>query len=132
MDQVKVFVMKFLDKAKLIWVKLLDIVPFLGQNLKVVKVHCNRIVNNYSIPGDTRDVMWLIKTIYPSIVKVLFIDKYNHDDYVLGMDAPKQVYRPVLEIMEGFLNGSKSAQFLTNSERMEKMGTVDLGSLWDF
>ena len=76
--------------------------------------------------------MWLIKTIYPSIVKVLFIDKYNHDDYVLGMDAPKQVYRPVLEIMEGFLNGSKSAQFLTNSERMDKIGTVDLGGLWGF
>ncbi|KAL5252666.1 hypothetical protein ACHWQZ_G015442 [Mnemiopsis leidyi] len=82
--------------------------------------------------GDTRDVMWLIKTIYPSIVKVLFIDKYNHDDYVLGMDAPKQVYSPVLEIMGAFVNGSKGYQFLTNSERMERLGTVDLGSLWEF
>ena len=106
--------------------------------MKVVKLTCNiklsrpELLTLIPTPGDTRDVMWLIKTIYPSIVKVLFIDKYNHDDYVLGMDAPKQVYRPVLEIMEGFLNGSKSAQFLTNSERMEKIATVDLGGLWDF
>ena len=56
--------------------------------------------------------MWLIKTIYPSIVKVMFIDKYNHDDYVLGMDAPERVFKPVLEIMDRFLKEERITQAL--------------------
>ena len=73
--------------------------------------------------------MWLIKTIYPSIVKVMFIDKYNHDDYILGMDAPEKVFAPVLEIMEAFRKGSNSSKYMTNHDKQKNL---DLKDFWVF
>ena len=52
--------------------------------------------------GDTRDVMWLINTIHHTLVDVIFIDKYNHDDYIQGMDAPQLVFEPLMKIMERY------------------------------
>ena len=55
--------------------------------------------------GDTRDVMWLINTIHHTLVDVMFVDKYNHDDYIQGMDAPQLVFKPLIEIMKRFVEG---------------------------
>lgn len=72
--------------------------------------------------GDSRDVMWLLKTIFHTVVEVMFIDKYNHDDYVLGMDAPERVFKPVLEIMEQYRNGASLSKIdkITGSNQMDK------------
>ena len=62
----------------------------------------------------------------------MFIDKYNHDDYIVGMDAPQQVFRPVLEIMEGIRNGSNSSKFQMNSVRQKDLDNIDFKDLWVF
>ena len=54
--------------------------------------------------GDPRDVLWLVETIRSQIVDVIFIDKYNHDDYINGMDAPELVFKPVMKTMMKFLD----------------------------
>lgn len=67
-------------------------------------------------------MMWLIKTIFHTVVKVMFIDNYNHNDYVLGMDAPERVFKPVLEIMEQYRNGASLSKIdkITGSNQMDK------------
>ncbi|XP_063679029.1 lysosomal acid lipase/cholesteryl ester hydrolase-like [Bolinopsis microptera] len=53
--------------------------------------------------GDPRDQLWLIEQIGHKVVEFLAIDHYNHLDFLWGIDAPKMVYHPMIEIMKKML-----------------------------
>ena len=53
--------------------------------------------------ADPNDELWLMQRIVKTVAKFMYIDRYNHLDFVWGMDAPGTVYYPLIELMKSML-----------------------------
>eukprot|EP00116_Pleurobrachia_bachei_P013910 sb/3474172/ len=88
--------------------------------------------------GDTRDVMWLTEQIYKYVVQIIFIDKYNHDDYnevgppfsdiLGGKDFGWALNRgqiPLISYIGENLSGSNTVNFLYRGKFILSPNTVN-------
>ena len=53
--------------------------------------------------ADPKDELWLLERIKDTVVKFIYIDRYNHIDFLWGMDAPATLYYPLIELMKSML-----------------------------
>ena len=53
--------------------------------------------------ADPTDELWLLQQIKKTVIKFMYLDNYNHLDFLWSMDAPTRIYYPVIEIMKSML-----------------------------
>lgn len=45
------------------------------------------------------DEMWLMEQIHHTVLEIIFIDYYNHLDFIWGIDSPQKIYKPIIELI---------------------------------
>ena len=89
-------------------------------NISALQVPTVLVTGGNDWLGDPRDESWLTETIYNTVQKIIFIDKYSHGDFIAGMDAPQKVYRPVMEVMKRYTEKSQEEKRYAEKSQEEK------------